>query len=674
MTTSPEFKTDPKRDATDSIRGYVYQAYQSVLAWMQLKENEILVLEGAEDFDIHSGSSVTATQVKDIAANLTLRSQAVVDSLNNFWAHRETNPDYDIVLRFLTTAEAGQEQGSSFGSGQKGLEYWQSAATSDLIDIEPLRVFLLTLGLDQSLASFIQTATADELREKLICRIKWDMGNRERESLQYIIEDKLKIHGLKLRINSHYSCQALPHLIKKVADLLSTKGTKELRFSDFLSCFDDATTVSIPRGEMEAMASGSNLQQLVGMLDMAEMVRLANRATTIGKPIPVVDGGIARTNVVSKLSKLLCDQRVIFLYGSSGLGKTNLASLISHEVGERWGWAGFRNMQPEQIKDALTHAAFEMNTNRLPLFLVLDDVDLSLIIQFEREFISLVFSVINANGMVILTGPTRPPLHLLPKLWKSETCEVPVPYLDEAEIAEMVRAHGLSEDKRVSEWVRTIWLTTSGHPQLVHARVRNLSANGWPSIKFSDLTKPEDIERVRAEARNRLIQEFPSENTRVLAYRLSLLIGAFSRETAIAVAGTPPPTRLPGEAFDALIGPWIEREGKNRYRVSPLLAGAANSVLSEGDIKAVHGAISLSIIGRKSIDQFEVGSAFFHAFMAKHTTVLLNLAYKISITDSENIHLLYDAMSWFTLVGLDISGCSLSHAVFSKSTSGCLRL
>lgn len=38
MSTSPEFKTDPRRDATDSIRGYVYQVYQSVFAWMQLQK------------------------------------------------------------------------------------------------------------------------------------------------------------------------------------------------------------------------------------------------------------------------------------------------------------------------------------------------------------------------------------------------------------------------------------------------------------------------------------------------------------------------------------------------------------------------------------------------------------------------------------------------------------
>lgn len=646
------FKTDPKRDATPSIRGYVYQAYQSVLAWIQLKENEILVLEGSEDFDIHSGSSVTTTQVKDVSGNLTLRTQAIIDALNNYWTCRERNPDYDIVMRFLTTAEAGQEQGSPFGLGQKGLEYWHSVA-SEQFEIGPLRTFLLTLRLNSRLESFIQAATESELRDKLICRIKWDMGNRPIEALQYVIEGKLKIHGFNLRINSHYSSQTLPHLLKKVADLLSTQGVKELRFDDFLSCFDEATTLSIPRGQMEAMISGRGLQQYAGMFDLAEVGRLANGVPTIGNPTPIVDGGIPRTSLVSDLAKLLLKQNVIFLSGSSGIGKTNLAALISYEVGKNWGWASFRSKSPEQIKDVLARAAFEMNATMLPPFLVLDDVDLSQVTLFEWEFISLVFSVINSNGLVIVTGPTRPPLQLLPKLWKSETCEVTVPYFNETEVAEMVCAHGLFDRKHVSAWARTIWLTTSGHPQLVHARVRNLSSKGWPSIEFSDLTKPEDVERVRSEARMRLIKEFPTDNTRILAYRLSLINGIFSHETAMAVANTPPPTNLPGETFAALIGPWIEREGENRYRISPLLSGAANNNLSEIEINSVHGAIAVSIINRKRINQIEGGTALFHAVMAKHVKALMMLASMITKTDGDHMHLLYDVMSWFTFIYLE---------------------
>lgn len=647
MSIPPDFKTNPKRDATDSIRGYVYQMYQSILAWMQLKENEILILEGAEDFDVHCGLSVEATQIKDVAHNLTLRSQDIIDSINNYWIHRESNPDYVIVLRFLTTAEAGQEQGSPFGSGQKGLEYWHNAE-ADHVDIEPLRTFLLTLGLNSSLATFIQNAADNELREKLIRRIKWDFGNRPKEALQYIIEDKLKVYGFKLRINSHYSCQALPHLLKIVADLLSTKGAKELRFSDFLSSFDDATTVSMPRSEMEAMISG-NLQQSAAN---SEMLRLSS-SPVIGTPIPLVDDYISRKAIVSNFTQLLREQRIIFLFGSSGLGKTNLAALISAETGGSWGWAGFRDRQPEQIKDILLRATFQINTAQLPPFLVLDDINLKKITLFEREFIALVFSVINANGMVIVTGTVRPPLQLLPKLWKNEICEISVPYFDETEVAEMACAHGLFDEKYLSAWAKTIWFTTSGHPQLVHARVRNLSTNDWPTNKLLDFTKCDDVERVRADFQSRLIEELPNENARILAYRLSVILGTFSRETAIAVAEPPPPLRLSGEAFDALLGPWIEKQGENQYRISPLLTGAAKNHLSEIEINAVHSAIAVSILGHESIDQFEISTAFYHAFMAKHHQALLMLAHGIVTEDRANIHFLYDAMFWFTWVNFE---------------------
>jgi len=647
------FKTDPQRDATPSIRGYVYQAYQSALAWMQLKENEILVLEGSEDFDIHRESSVTTTQVKNVTGNITLRSKSVIDAINNYWISCERNPDYNIILHFLTTAEAGQEQGNPFGPNQKGLEYWHKAVIGE-VEIEPLRTFLLTLGLHSNLKSFIQAATDDELREKLICRIKWDMGERSIEALQYVIEEKLKIHGYSLHINSLYSCQALPHLLKEVDDLLSTDEIKELRFGDFLSCFDKATTISMPRGQLELMIGG-NLQQIADIANLQEIHRLANRTPTIGLPIPIVDGCVPRKALVSSIDKLLHEQRVIFLSGSSGIGKTNLAALIFNEVGGSYGWASFRGVPPSQIKDALARAVFEMNAIMPHPFLVLDDIDLSQVTLFEREFISLVFSAINADGLVIVTGPTPPPLQLLPKLWKNETCEVTVPYFDEAEVIEMVRNHGLADEHHASAWARTIWLTTSGHPQLVHARVRNLSVKGWPEIEFSDLTKPEDVERVRSEARTRLVKEFPTDNIRVLAYRLSIINGVFSRETAMAVADAPPPTKLPGEAFDALVGPWIEREGENRYQISPLLRGASTNNLSDDEINAVHGAIALSIIRRKKINQVEGGTALFHAFMAKHADALSILALMITTTETEdgNIKLLYDAMSWFPLICLE---------------------
>ncbi|EBL1619269.1 hypothetical protein J3Y31_002427 [Salmonella enterica] len=171
MTATPSHKTDAKRDATDSIRGYVYQIYQSVLAWINLNESEILFLECAEDFDICSGQSVIGTQVKDLSSNLTLRSPEIVETLNNFWSLQQNNPHHNVTLRFLTTASAADEKGAPFGKNQKGLEYWKKCQPNTE-QVEPLRSFLITLPLNPALMEFVKSATVDILYHKFINRIE----------------------------------------------------------------------------------------------------------------------------------------------------------------------------------------------------------------------------------------------------------------------------------------------------------------------------------------------------------------------------------------------------------------------------------------------------------------------------------------------------------------------
>ena len=125
---------DKRRQATDSIRGYVYQAYQSVLAWMRLGKDEVLFLEGAEDFDVHSADGVTATQVKDTAGSgtLTLRSGDAVAAINNFGATsritRTKWSAYDFSRRHCPDGREGPNlvvslPGSNTGQLQSGMQH-----------------------------------------------------------------------------------------------------------------------------------------------------------------------------------------------------------------------------------------------------------------------------------------------------------------------------------------------------------------------------------------------------------------------------------------------------------------------------------------------------------------------------------------------------------------------
>jgi hypothetical protein len=115
---------DPARQAPDLHKGLVYQIWRSVEAWVNLAEDELLCLEGAEDYDVVSKTSGVTVQIKATVGNITLRSKAVISALNSFWLIKNKHQDKQIWLRFITTSPITTEKGNPFGVDSKGLEVW----------------------------------------------------------------------------------------------------------------------------------------------------------------------------------------------------------------------------------------------------------------------------------------------------------------------------------------------------------------------------------------------------------------------------------------------------------------------------------------------------------------------------------------------------------------------
>src|SRR4051812_43882843 len=60
-----ELAADPARQAVASIRGYIYQIWWSVDAWLRLQSlDEAIYLEGAEDLDNVRSDGATTEQIK----------------------------------------------------------------------------------------------------------------------------------------------------------------------------------------------------------------------------------------------------------------------------------------------------------------------------------------------------------------------------------------------------------------------------------------------------------------------------------------------------------------------------------------------------------------------------------------------------------------------------------
>jgi hypothetical protein len=357
---------DKRRQATDSIRGYVYQAYQRVLAWMRLGQDEVLFLEGAEDFDVLSAEGVTATQVKDTSGSgtLTLRSGDAVSAINNFWRHQQSNPDKLVNLRFLTTASPGREKGGDFGSFATGIEYWSSAKRDEALSLEPLKSLLLSLELEPRLADFLRRSDDQAIRKDLICRIAWDTGCKPIDGLVADIKDRLVFFGASKGIDSYQSEKVLDTLLRRIADLLSSNGERRLSFADFIREFERATMELVSREEAVTLrAVRGQIAQFAEIANNPNLAKLNIAPKVLGSPIRLMEGAAPRTELVNDLASVLRRHRVLFLRGSTGLGKTSLAQLLIDKIGGEWVLAGFRGREPRQIADHLKRAAFEIKAH-----------------------------------------------------------------------------------------------------------------------------------------------------------------------------------------------------------------------------------------------------------------------------------------------------------------------
>jgi hypothetical protein len=225
-----------------------------------------------------------------------------------------------------------------------------------------------------------------------------------------------------------------------------------------------------------------------------------------------------------------------------------------------------------------------------------------------------------------------------------------IPPFSRDEITEFLIARGCPAPKVAGWWAAFVELHTSGHAQLVHARIATLEAQGFPIPDMqSVMVTPSDVVEARAEAR-RLITTLDAP-TRELIYRLSLTVQALPQRQVLAIAGQPPPITEPGLAFDRLVGPWLEMVAEGLYRVSPLLRGVGLEVQGEAWATAKHSGIARAILGFRALSPTDVSTILFHAMAARDWSAVTRLSFGILRSDNETWEALAQSADWFVLVG-----------------------
>ena len=652
-------KADPKRQATDSIEGYRYQILHSVNAWLDLADNDILYLEVAEDFDIESDGTFTTTQVKHTQDPITLRSQQVIDAVNNYWELRTNNPDRRVKFRLLTKSKIGKEQGNPFEKGKRGLEVW-SRCSGDEAAIQKISEFLQTdEKISEAVNDFLKEASPQEIYEQLIEPITWDTDGKDIDSIEQEISEKLINHGKENKISPFYAKKIFAPLLTEALAVATRKDNRKLTKARFLEIFEEQTTERV---------STQHLRHLQMLATQAARGDTAS-AASIGNPSdvtiqsyspiqtvipPLYPDVFQRTELLTSIQIELQSDGMAIIQGGTGRGKTTLTKLTANDIDSDWFWLNFTNRDTSLTRQGLQQLANAVSNQSVQVNVVLDDLNLQPqeLRDYEEILGTVIYRVLKRGAKLLITSQHKPPPNLIRSLGVSSSVTINVPNFTEPEIRQFAEEMGCPAND-IDTWVTLIQAHTGGHPRLVHAWLVQLQEEGWTeqNILTSILQPPEEVKEER-EAARLLLTDLPKDRREFL-YRLSLMSIGFRKDYALNVAEIPEPIFHPGDVFSQLVGPWIDQVSETYYTVSPLLTNAAKEVWSESRIKDIHAYIANAIIKTKNLTTTEAWAVLTHSMIGQNRGGFISIIHALMTAQEDDWENLCQEFSWLVSIKTD---------------------
>ena len=652
-------KVDSKRQATDSIEGYRYQILHSVNAWLELADNDILYLEVAEDFDIESDGTFTATQVKHTQDNITLRSQQVIDGINNYWELRTNNSDRRVKFRLLTKSKIVEEQGNPLETDKPGLEVW-SRCSGDETVIQKISDFLQTDGkISEEVKDFLRQAEPQEIYEKLIKPITWKTNSKDSNFVEQSISEKLLLHGNKLGLLPFDASKVIDALLNEAFTVATDKENRELNKTRFFEIFEEQTTQRV---------STQHLRHLQMQATQATSLDTANAAFIGGSsdvtiqpqsPIqntipPLYRDVFKRTELLTSIQTKLQSAGIVIIQGSVDTGKTTLAKLTADAIDGDWFWRNFTNKEASQIVQELQQLSIAISNQSSQVNVVLDDLNLQpqQLRTYEEVLGIVVYRIRERGAKLLITSQHKPPPNLIRILGVSPSVTINVPNFTEPEIRQFAEEMGCPAND-IDTWVTLIQAHTGGHPRLVHAWLAQLQEEGWTeqNILTSILHASEEVKEER-EAARLLLTDLPKDRREFL-YRLSLMSIGFRKDYALNVAEIPEPIFHPGDVFSQLVGPWIDQVSETYYAVSPLLTNAAKEVWSENRIKDLHAYIANAILKTKNLTTTEAWAVLTHSMIGQNRGGFISVIHALMTAQEDDWENLCQEFSWLVSIKTD---------------------
>jgi len=676
-----ELTPDIGRQAKNIFRGYVYQAYQTVCAWLKCLPGEEILTEFAEDMDLvrrdldGNVTDAELNQIKHEKGTVTLNSKAAVNLINNFFRHKKRNPDINIFVRLCTISDRGKEKNIDWQYADCGTDLWDRLRERELNEdaqnkaVHLLRSFLLSnKEVSEDVRSFIGGSDDLTFLNMFIDHIFWDTGQQSYGEIEN--EIKRLLANLPRPVTDQEEVrQVIDRLWRHVTDIIAAESSKILTREDLEKLLTQETSVAVDRrtikevhSEITKIGKSTSLIE-VGIEILMERLIPTEKTIEVNYPVtaflqnlpPLPKICCPRTEVVETIKDKNDHHLVTWIHGSTGYGKTILANLLVRGQSIHCHWFGLREVTGFSLISSLQLIlSISKNLEENGILFVFDDLRIEKQHTYCVELLHAISnSLLEKNSKLLVTSQLEPPERLKAILDK-DVCLFDAPEMSTSEISVLIEMAGITDKKENEFWSNYVYGAASGHPQLVIAYFTYLRDKEWRFACTDEFfPKPRPVEQVKAESRKLLAQTIKSGDARELARRLSVIVGTFERQFAIDVALSPPCLKEPGSAFDALVGPWVEEVGNELYALSPLLGGYAEAEFGQGCLKKYYGIISYAWLKKKSLTTLQIIQAITAGVIARVEPLVAKICRCVLLADPKKIRPIAKELSIIALFGIE---------------------
>ena len=656
-------KGTTNRDAVAALSGYVYQIYQSALAWIKAAPEDVIWLEVSEDYLHAAENALDAVQVKETSSTVTINSAGVLSAIDSYVELHLDNPMLNVSLRYLTTSNVGLERKIVDRiDGKPTLQEWQRLAKFG--DLSELRKLLGRKNLDNRTHAFINDNTDDFLRDNLLSRVHFDCGAPDSRQLERLLVSNIS-QLLRQRGGLHSQAEnCVSNIIMELLRVATEQDRKDRSvdrnvLEEILEC---ASHIVQRRDQFEQQNTLIN-KALAAIVPTDG--RLSTKAELTSRPADeaqIPKALASRKVFMGQITKTTRERGLCWIFGGAGMGKTIAARAVAKNLGGAWATVNFRGKGPDFVARALEDIAVQLPDAQVA-GLLLDDLECDPTLIVSENLAYMLAAAEHSSVPVVVTSPRRASANFLfDQNLSSDVC-IQTNDFTEDDILEILVTFGV----RSRNWAKYIHLISGGgHPQLAVAAIQGMHSSGWPNSELASLKSifvgNLEIDEVRRTTRQRLLYELPTDARRLLE-RLSLKLGGFKRNLALDLARLDPTFADAGTIFDSLTGTWVDQHAPDRFYLSPLLSDFAAKNLSATEQKAIHHAIAASLTKGNVFDGSEVNAAMFSAWVAGNKHALLKLCLMIFGADQDDLEAMAPHINILTLMRTDQAAYSGDPAV-----------